>query len=37
VHIGPQAFGSLTRYLSQPNVVDVLIYTDTGRRLAEQH
>jgi hypothetical protein len=31
---GPTAFGSLTQYLEKPNIKDVIVYTDTGRRLA---
>jgi hypothetical protein len=32
---GPNAFGNLTRYLDSQNLKNVIVYTDTGRRLAE--
>jgi hypothetical protein len=32
---GPAAFGSLTAFLELPNVKDIIVYTDTGRRLAD--
>jgi hypothetical protein len=33
---GPNAFGNLTRYLDSQNIKNVIVYTDTGRRLAEE-
>jgi hypothetical protein len=33
---GPNAFGNLTRYLDSQNIKNVIVYTDTGRRLADE-
>jgi hypothetical protein len=32
---GPAAFGMITKFLEHQNVKDILVYTDTGRRLAD--